>query len=75
VSSPWKLATSFWLLILRVEGTRDIVEQKVVSVGESGYTVKEVTTSSGGVCRGTYVDSRYMEFLQEKLVLVKRSAF
>ncbi|KAG0612543.1 hypothetical protein M758_6G035900 [Ceratodon purpureus] len=49
-------------------GTSDIVVQEVVSVGEdSRYRVKEVTTSSGGLCGGTYVDSRFMEFLQKQI--------
>ena len=48
-------------------GTSDIVVQEVVSVGESGYRVREVTTSSGGLCGGSYVDARYMEFLQNTI--------
>ena len=49
-------------------GTSDIVVQEVVNVGEDlSYRVKEVTTSSGGLCGGTYVDSRFMEFLQQKI--------
>ncbi|KAG0629702.1 hypothetical protein M758_1G123700 [Ceratodon purpureus] len=50
-------------------GTSDIVVQEVVSVGESAsaYRVREVTTSSGGLCGGTYVDARYMEFLHKTI--------
>ena len=48
-------------------GTADIVVQEVVTVGESSYRVKEVTTSSGGLCGGTYVDQRYMEFLHRTI--------
>ncbi|KAG0593064.1 hypothetical protein KC19_1G303000 [Ceratodon purpureus] len=48
-------------------GTSDIVAQEVVSVGKHGYKVKEVTMSSGGLCGGTYVDSRFIEFLESKI--------
>jgi molecular chaperone DnaK (HSP70) len=48
-------------------GTADIVVQEVVSVEKSSYRVKEVTTSSGGLCGGTYVDQRFMEFLHTKI--------
>ncbi|KAG0603397.1 hypothetical protein M758_10G090700 [Ceratodon purpureus] len=48
-------------------GTSDIVAQEVVSVGEGGYRVKEVTMSSGGLCGGTYVDSRFIEFLEGRV--------
>ncbi|KAG0602466.1 hypothetical protein M758_10G016400 [Ceratodon purpureus] len=48
-------------------GTSDIVVQEVVSVGESSYKVREVTTSSGGLCGGTYVDTRYIEFLHRRI--------
>ncbi|KAG0610978.1 hypothetical protein M758_7G105700 [Ceratodon purpureus] len=49
-------------------GTSDIVVQEVVSVGESGNCrVKEVTPSSGGLCGGTYVDARFMEFLHKTI--------
>lgn len=52
-------------------GTADIVVQEVVSVENqhqrSGYRVKEVTMSSGGLCGGTYVDKRFMEFLHTKI--------
>ncbi|XP_024402004.1 uncharacterized protein [Physcomitrium patens] len=47
-------------------GTSDIVVQEVVSVGEC-YRVKELTTSSGGLCGGSYVDSKFMEFLHRKI--------
>ena len=47
-------------------GTSDIVVQEVASVGR-GYSVKEVTTSSGGLCGGTYVDARFMDFLHQKI--------
>ncbi|KAG0611676.1 hypothetical protein M758_7G157500 [Ceratodon purpureus] len=48
-------------------GTSDIVVQEVVSVGKSGYRVRESTTSSGGLCGGTYVDARFMEFLHKAI--------
>jgi hypothetical protein len=48
-------------------GTADIVVQEVVSVGKSGYRVREVTTSSGGLCGGTSVDARFMEFLHNRI--------
>ncbi|XP_024371022.1 uncharacterized protein [Physcomitrium patens] len=47
-------------------GTSDIVVQEVISVG-SNYRVKEVTTSSGGLCGGTYVDARFMEFMHRTI--------
>jgi molecular chaperone DnaK (HSP70) len=47
-------------------GTSDIVVQELVSVGDR-YSVKEVTTSSGGLCGGTYIDARFMEFLHRKI--------
>lgn len=47
-------------------GTSDIVVQEVVSIGKS-YSRKEVTTSSGGLCGGTYVDARFMDFLHRKI--------
>lgn len=49
-------------------GTADIVVQEVVAVDNTGhYRVREVTTSSGGLCGGTYVDTRFMEFLHSKI--------
>ena len=51
-------------------GTSDIVVQEaVVSVGDqsSGYKVREVTTSSGGLSGGTYVDAQFMEFLHKTI--------
>ena len=48
-------------------GTADIVVQEVVSIGQSSYRVKEVTTSSGGLCGVTYVDKRFMEFLERQI--------
>ncbi|KAG0604378.1 hypothetical protein M758_10G167700 [Ceratodon purpureus] len=49
-------------------GTSDIVLQEVVSIGtNSSFRVREVTTSSGGLCGGTYVDARFMEFLLKKI--------
>ncbi|KAG0618894.1 hypothetical protein M758_4G099400 [Ceratodon purpureus] len=48
-------------------GTADIVVQEVVSVGKNSYRVKEVTTSSGGLCGGTYVDQLFMEFMHKKI--------
>ncbi|KAG0566540.1 hypothetical protein KC19_7G071100 [Ceratodon purpureus] len=48
-------------------GTSDIVVQEVVSVGKNSYRVKEVTTSSGGLCGGTYIDQRFMEFLHRTI--------
>ena len=48
-------------------GTSDIVVQEVVSAGRSGYRVREVTTSSGGLCGGSYVDKEFMEFLHRKI--------
>lgn len=53
-------------------GTADIVVQEVVSVeNNSGrkpsYRVKEVTISSGGLCGGSYVDMRFIEFLHTKI--------
>lgn len=49
-------------------GTVDIVVQEVVSVHNSGhYRVREVTASSGGLWGGTYVDTRFMEFLHKRI--------
>ncbi|KAG0557508.1 hypothetical protein M758_11G132600 [Ceratodon purpureus] len=48
-------------------GTSDIVVQEVVSTSVHGYQVKELTTSSGGLCGGTYVDARFMTFLHQKI--------
>ncbi|KAG0611743.1 hypothetical protein M758_7G161900 [Ceratodon purpureus] len=48
-------------------GTSDIVVQEVVSVGKSGYRVREVTTSSGGLCGGGHVDARFIEFMHRKI--------
>lgn len=49
-------------------GTADIVVQEIVSIESSGnYRVREVTTSSGGLCGGTYVDTRFIDFLHSKI--------
>ena len=47
-------------------GTSDIVVQEVVNV-IPGYKVREVTISSGGLCGGTYVDSRFIDFLKTRI--------
>lgn len=47
-------------------GTADIVVQEVVSEGKN-YRVKQVTKSSGGLCGGTYVDTKFMDFLHKKI--------
>lgn len=48
-------------------GTTDIVVQEVVVAGQQGYRVKELTTSSGGLCGGTYVDKGFMALLHRKI--------
>lgn len=48
-------------------GTTDIVVQQVVSTSHHSYEVKELTTSSGGLCGGTYVDMRFMALLHQKI--------
>jgi len=53
-------------------GTADIVVQEVVSVENNksrkgSYRVKEATISSGGLCGGTFVDLRFIEFLHAKI--------
>lgn len=48
-------------------GTSDLIVQEVISVGERGYRVKELTISSGGYCGGTYVDARFTNYLHAKI--------
>lgn len=48
-------------------GTTDIVVQEVVSMSHQSYKVKELTTSSGGLCGGTYVDTGFMDLLHRKI--------
>lgn len=67
VTSQCTLEVGDRLLVADIGGgTSDIVVQEVVSMVPS-YRVKEVTTSSGGLCGGTYVDTRFMEFLHKKI--------
>ena len=67
VTSQYTLEVGDRLLVADIGGgTSDIVVQEVVSM-DPRFTVKEVTTSSGGLCGGTYVDTRFMEFLHKKL--------
>lgn len=47
-------------------GIFDIVVQEVVFVGEC-YRVKELMISFGGLCGGSYVDFKFMEFLYRKI--------
>lgn len=67
VTSQYTLEVGDRLLVADIGGgTSDIVVQEVVSMVPS-YRVKEVTTSSGGLCGGTYVDTRFMEYLHKKI--------
>ena len=70
MSSEQDLGVGEKLLVADIGGgTSDIVVQEVVWVGESvsEYRVREVTASSGGLCGGTYVDAKFMEFLHRRV--------
>lgn len=67
VTSQYTLEVGDKLVVADIGGgTSDIVVQEVVSLAPS-YRVREVTTSSGGLCGGTYVDVRFLEFLHKKI--------
>lgn len=67
VTSQYTLEVGDKLLVADIGGgTSDIVVQEVVSLAPR-YKVKEVTTSSGGLCGGTYVDVRFMQFLHNTI--------